>query len=228
MTDGDKPKTLKETLESHPVILLLGVACAAFAAGFGAHGKLQETAGLQVISPSELAELKGKASAVCPCPPSSAAPSQGTTAPLSSVVLQGPDRTTVFPFEFSAKPPFPIGYESVTPGMRLSDAQRAYPGGEIDGFGYRLQPKGGPFMFVSFLVDSQENDPVVYGISFAFRNEPTGNSAIVTTERALATKSHHDETLGTRVSWPDVSGFEISVDKSYLLVQLTRATRKKR
>jgi hypothetical protein len=190
--------TVRERVENNLVVWHLGTLLTGFLAGIATYRGILEIAQLAVVPKSKLENVE-------PSPPST------TTAkdvPINSVDTPGPSPVPNVP----PRSPLPDGYDSVKPGMKLSDAQLAFPGGRLGTASYRVELRSEHFASVTFIAAGHEEDPPIDLIAFHFKNDTGRESAITTLLQKFGSLPHRRESLGKRLVWPNIGGLELTID----------------
>jgi hypothetical protein len=201
--------SLRDKIENDLAIWLIGVFAAGFTAGIGTYKTILEIAHLEVVSKSTLEKLESRNS-----------PGSDVT-PINSLALSSPEperpiekKSELITMRFSAGlPPFPENLDQIRPGMKLSEARTALPGGKLSPGWYSIDLETGPFSSVAFYTDSGGEDPTVGTISFLFRDEAAHQMVVTEVLRRFGGTDHKSEFLGARLMWPNINGFSLSVDE---------------
>jgi hypothetical protein len=212
---------LRERIENNLIVWLFSTLLAGFLAGIGTYKTILEVAQLEVVSKAKLEQLQAtqrepaKDDAFLLTAPSDQVKAETTPVPPVS----GPNKA-VAPaqnlLKFSSQsPPFPEHYDSVKLGMRLSEARIAAPGGKLSADTYTIDLDTGPFSSVSFYVLAAEEDPRIEFVVFRFRDQAARQAVLTTALREFGNLPHRSESLGERLVWPDVNGFELTIEDSY-------------
>ena len=205
---------LREKIEDNLTVWLLSTLVTGFLAGLGAYGAVLEIAQLEVISKIKLEQLQAAASnpaaspsavenlsgGANPKPIEASASIDKAPASASSAQVQ----------ELRLSPvasPFPEHYDSVRPGMRLSEAQLALPGGRLNAGYYVVDLDSSLFSSVQFMAFAAESDPKIETVSFSFRDDSVRQIAISSLLKKIGHLPHKSESLGQRLVWSDVNGF---------------------
>lgn len=115
--------------------------------------------------------------------------------------------------------PLPPGVDQAMPGMRLSEARLFVPGGEL-GRGYysvALEEED-LFSLVTYHFYGSGLDPVIDLVTLRLRDSQSRRQFFVILRSKLITFPQRVSTASGRVVWPDVNGFEISLDDSALFI----------
>ncbi len=211
----------RERIEDNLVVWLLGTLLTGFLAGVGAYKAILETAQLEVVPRVKLEQLQATASssrAASNESPSLANHSGEDTAdskPTDKAPAPVPPiQAGEFRISASASP-FPEHYDSVRPGMKLSEAQVVLPGGKLSADFYAADLDSPIFSRVQFIAFSPESDPKIEFAVFHFRDEGARQIVISSLLKEIGNLPHRSESLGQRLRWPDVNGFDLTVEDSY-------------
>lgn len=121
---------------------------------------------------------------------------------------------------FSPKIPFPLDFDKIFPGSHLSDVRAAYPSGKLEMNAYTSDIATGPFSMIIVIFPSGENDPLVSEVSFVIRNQASMRYAKDATLTKFASFPHHSEALGSRIVWPNIEGFSLTLsEKQYAITK---------
>lgn len=121
--------------------------------------------------------------------------------------------------EFANRLPFPLHFEHVVPGMKLSDVRSAMPQGRVTSSGYIVKIESGPFSHVAYAFFPEGNDPSIQGVLFFFRDYDSKQAVLGAALEAFGNVHHVSEVQGTRLTWPDINGFKLTLDDIYSIVQ---------
>jgi hypothetical protein len=199
--------TLRDRIENNPFVWLASASLVAFAAGFGADRTIIEVAQLEVISRVELDRLRAASSAPISVPTAPARSSHDLPPPLALPKLK-----------FSPKQPLIEGFEAAVPGIRLSDAQRFFPGGVTTSATYQVRLESPHFRHLVFGMSSASADPVIDTVVFTINDEQAAKAVLLGATTQFAALAHDSLALGARVIWPDIGGFTLEVDyRGYMI-----------
>jgi len=114
--------------------------------------------------------------------------------------------------------PLPPGLDQVMPGMRLSEARLLAPGGELGRGYYSVALDEDLFSLVTYHSYSSDPDPVIDLETFRLRDSRSRRQFLAILRHRLAAFPQQANAPGGRMLWPDVNGFEISLDDSALFI----------
>ncbi|MEA2690685.1 MAG: hypothetical protein QOJ16_72 [Acidobacteriota bacterium] len=158
---------------------------------------------------------------------STQAPETHLTLPASSA--QSKESSTQAPeaqlpaFRISPQfPPFPENFEVIRPGMKLSEARTISPKGQFTLTGvYHVDIDQGQFRSVSYFFNSSEaDDPSIYSVLFHFRDDASRQQVFVAVLKQFGSFPHKNQVLGTVLVWPDLRGFQLTIDSSAYRISL--------
>jgi hypothetical protein len=205
--------SLREKIENNLIVWLFSTLLAGFMAGVGTYKTILEVAQLEVVSKAKLEQLEATSlepakDAVSPAALSEklrhvSEPNKGNALAQSILIFS------------SHAPPFPEHHDSIKPGMRLSEARLAVPVGELSAGTYAVDIDTGLFSSVSFYAFAAEEDPPIEVVTFTFRDQAARQAVLTAILREFGHLPHRSESLGERLVWPDVNGFELTIEDSF-------------
>ena len=195
----------RSKLEDHLVTLLLSMLLTGFVAGMGTYNAVLEIAQLEVVPKYKLKQAE-MVSVRGPSATTLSEPDSTPTQPRSSLVPS---------FKLSPNAvPFPDGYDMAKPGMKLSEARLALPDGELTPGWYSVNIKSALFSKIAVSYSSDAADPGIDSVMFLFRDSASRQSVLSLVFREFGGVEHRSEALGTRLIWPDLNGFQLTITDS--------------
>jgi hypothetical protein len=134
---------------------------------------------------------------------------------VDQALLTACELARVWPADFniSAKfPPFPEGFDTIRPGMKLSEAKAVLPLGNLRYNIYSLDLKKWPFARATYFLEDGKEDPKIEFIMFAFIDDKTSRAvtAVALREFGAVTRS---ELMGQKLAWSKLKGFDVTIDQ---------------
>lgn len=209
----------KEKIENHPMTWLLGLLFAGFLAGIGTYEGILKIAKLETVSKSELLRLRQTAAELKELRKGG---SKVDSAAEPVRIPQEADGTD--PKIFEPGNPFPVGFDQIKPGDKLSLAMAIMGNGKISMEAMHIDIANGPFRRVSYSTIGQGEDPEISLIFFGFRDAKSAElvkNAAVAAFRGFEVKPMM---LGSRLVWPDINGYSISWEEEAYLIQRSGGT----
>jgi hypothetical protein len=143
-----------------------------------------------------------------------------------SIAASPPGAAEAVAINFSARVPFPENFDQVVPGMKLSEAHVAFPKGRLDTAAYFVKIDVGPFDSVAYRHSSLGADPVIEAVIFFFRDGPSGQAAMRAVLERFGDIPHESEVMGSRLSWPVINGFQLTLENETYRVTLASTGRR--
>lgn len=126
-------------------------------------------------------------------------------------------KTWVGEVSFSRRPPFPVPFDRVVPGMKLSEARATLAGGQMSSSLYIVEIGSGPFSHAAFGFWPEGEDPLIESVTFSFRDERAKQAVLQVALGTFGDFPHQSELLGTRLVWNNINGFRLTLDQMYTI-----------
>jgi hypothetical protein len=215
---------LRERIEDNLTVWLLGTLLTGFLTGLGAYKQILEIAQLEVIPKVKLEQLQAAASQVTHMTQANglkvdaAEPTPKEASDSTGEASTSVSSAQVHELRLSASAsPFPEHYDSVRLGMKLSEAQLILPGGRMNAEYYSVDLDSPLFTGVQFVALGHESDPKIESVYFRFRDEGAKRIVISSLLKEIGHLPHKSESLGQRLIWPNVHGFNLTIEDNYVI-----------
>jgi predicted small metal-binding protein len=128
---------------------------------------------------------------------------------------------------FNPSDPYPIGFDKVKLGSRVSALQLVYRNGKLESGLYQVNVEGGPFNFVLFHHRGDDDDPVVTRISFHLKDTAAEDYVRDQAVNAFGADKVKSKVRGSVLEWSNINGYKLSMRDTYYSIEMSESATSK-